>query len=217
MPHSVFVLEDNSATLASLCRSIESDERLALTGYASSLAAAQTWFESNPPPTCALVDLGLPDGRGEHLIEKISSDVDVLVMTVFADEKAVVGAIKSGAIGYLLKEQRDTQITDAIVDAIGGGSPISPSIARYLLNHFTNSNRQPDAKEQVLTKRERHVLTLVVKGFSYKEMADHMCLSVHTVTSHIQNIYKKLSVNSRGEAVFEALQLGLIDIQTNAK
>lgn len=217
MPHSVFVLEDHQDTLASICRSIEADPRLSLAGSAASLQGATEWFATQPKPRCALVDLGLPDGRGETLIRAIARDIDVLVMTVFADEKAVVGAIRAGAIGYLLKENTNADLSNAIVEVINGGSPMSPSIARHLLKHFNAATQAATPEKTLLTKRERHVLTLVVKGFSYKEMAECMSLSVHTVTSHIQNIYKKLSVSSRGEAVFEALQLGLVSLPGKAK
>lgn len=213
MSNRVFILEDHQPTLSSLMKSVSQDPRLEVCGTATTLAQAQDWFSSNPPPDAALVDLGLPDGRGEMLISNISHSVSVLVMTVFADETAVVSALKAGAIGYLLKERHGTDITDAIIDVINGGSPISPTIARYLLKHFA-SERDDLVLDNPLTKRETQVLSLVVKGLSYQEIAQHMSLSIHTIGTHIQNIYRKLSVTSRSEAVYEAVQLGLIDIRT---
>ena len=111
-------------------------------------------------------------------------------------------------------------ISKAILQMRGGGSPISPSIARHLLKHFhppqpesppapSGDDTTPD-RGPVLTRREHEVLRLIAKGFSYQEIAETLSLSVHTVTSHIKHIYRKLAVGSRGEAVYEASQIGLL-------
>jgi DNA-binding NarL/FixJ family response regulator len=210
----VFVVEDHPVTRRQLVGAVVDDLRLDLAGSAGSLAEATRWWQQGGRAAAALVDLGLPDGNGIdfiHLVAAGAAAPAILVITAFGDEKNVVSAIEAGATGYLLKERDPAHIADLIMTVLEGGSPVSPSIARHLLKRF----REPMAGRTAvaLTEREEEVLRLVVKGFSYKEIADGLGLSVHTVTSHIQHIYRKLSVRSRGEAVFEAIQMGLVDIR----
>jgi DNA-binding NarL/FixJ family response regulator len=213
----VFVVEDHAATRGRLMAAIDSDPRLVAVGEADTIAGALLWFATHHDVDAALVDLDLPDGNGVDLIASIARshpDVGVLVITVFGDEKHVVPAIEAGATGYLLKDRDETHVTASICEVLQGGSPISPSIARLLLNRFRTHRdvHAPIAGRVTLTAREEEVLTMVVKGYSYQEIASSMGLSIHTITSHIQHIYRKLAVRSRGEAVFEAIQLGLVDI-----
>ncbi len=213
---SVFVLEDHPATRAQLVEAIDGTKELAIAGSAGSLAEASAWLDEGNLADVALVDLGLPDGNGIEFIRAIQdrqSDTAVLVITAFGDEKNVVQAIEAGATGYLLKERDADHVSESILTVLNGGSPISPSIARYLLKRFQEPEESEDTNKVALTKREEEVLRQIVKGFSYKEIGENLDLSVHTVTSHIQHIYRKLSVRSRGEAVFEAIQLGLVDIR----
>lgn len=213
----VFVVEDHAATRARLMAAIDSDPRLAAVGEADTIAGALLWFAAHRDVDAALIDLDLPDGSGVDLIAAIAGShpsLGILVITVFGDEKHVVPAIEAGATGYLLKDRDEAHVTASICEVLEGGSPISPSIARLLLNRFRGQrdSAAPPAKGVTLTAREEDVLTLVVKGYSYQEIASSMSLSIHTITSHIQHIYRKLAVRSRGEAVFEAIQMGLIDI-----
>lgn len=211
---SVFILEDHQSTRRQLIGAIDSDPRLQVAGSAGSMAEALAWWNGGGRAAAALVDLGLPDGNGIEFIRLVTTHDDgpaVLVITVFGDEKHVVDAIAAGATGYLLKEREPAHVTDSIIAVLDGGSPVSPSIARHLLKRFRNAATHTDGPTN-LTDREEEVLRLVVKGYSYKEIAAGLDLSVHTVTSHIQHIYRKLSVRSRGEAVFEAIQMGLVDI-----
>ncbi len=213
---SVFVLEDHPATREQLCGAIDAAADLQTAGSAASLKEALDWWRDGNRSDVALVDLGLPDGNGIDFIREIcanSSETAVLVITAFGDEKNVVAAIEAGATGYLLKEREADHVTESILTVLNGGSPISPSIARHLLKRFQEPDDDAAEAKVVLTKREEEVLRQIVKGFSYKEIGENLDLSVHTVTSHIQHIYRKLSVRSRGEAVFEAIQLGLVDIR----
>ena len=212
----VFVLEDHPGTRGQLLEAVRSEPRLAIAGEAATLAEASDWLSTSGDATVALVDIGLPDGNGIDFIRALAglpSPPAVLVITAFGDEKVVVEAIEAGATGYLLKERDAAHITESILTVVEGGSPISPSIARHLLKRFREPVEEHKAEAVTLTQREEEVLRQVVKGFSYKEIAENLDLSVHTVTSHIQHIYRKLSVRSRGEAVFEAIQLGLVDIR----
>lgn len=207
----VFVLEDDPNTLRKLEETVQADERLRLVGSETTLGSALSWLQKDGEADIALVDLDLPDGHGSAFVSACSArseGPDCLVMTVFGDEQHVLSAIEAGAVGYLLKEQQGPAIGEAICATIAGGSAISPSIARQLLRRFRNPAEC--APEIALTPREEEVLQMIVKGFSYRDIASQLELSIHTVTSHIQHIYRKLAVGSRGEAVFEAVQLGLV-------
>jgi DNA-binding NarL/FixJ family response regulator len=137
---------------------------------------------------------------------------------VFGDERHVLSAVEAGALGYLLKDGRAGQLAAAILEMLAGGSPISAPIARQLLRRLQPAEAGeaagPAAKPEAprLSRREHEVLRYVVKGFNVPETARIMEVSPHTVTTHVRSIYRKLSVNSRGEAIYEALQLGLVQI-----
>lgn len=169
-------------------------------------------------PDVLLTDLGLPDGHGTTLIRTARNKdegIEIMVVSVFADERNVLDAIEAGATGYLLKDGNADYIAESILQLMAGGSPISPSIARHLLRRF---NKPPaiavkDDSAPHLTKRETEVLQGVAKGLSYNEVADMLGMSPNTITSHIKHIYRKLEVRSGKEAVFEAVQLGLIEIR----
>ena len=166
-------------------------------------------------PAVLLVDLGLPDGDGLEIIRETAQRwpaVLIMVITVFGDELKVVSSIKAGATGYLLKDDAAVGIGDAIRQILAGGSPISPAIARHLIRHFRpDSNHAPAPTAVTLTPREMEILTLASKGFSYAETAALLGLTSSTVSSYTKNIYGKLAVSSRSEAVYEATRMGLIN------
>ena len=173
-------------------------------------------------PDVLLVDLGLPDVSGIEVIRHASQTLptcECMVVTVFGDEEHVLASIEAGAAGYLLKDASEESFLSGIRELINGGSPISPIIARRLLKRFqTQAMSTTSAVENVgdetssvaLSDREREILHLASKGFNYPEMGKLMSISPHTVTSHVKKIYRKLTVHSRGEAVFEANRMGLI-------
>lgn len=218
--HRVLVVEDSPATQRQLVRAVESHAELCLAGAAGSLRAARALLESCGGCDVALVDLGLPDGNGMSLIPELvrrKPAPQVLVITVFGDERHVVGALELGAVGYLLKENEPADVAAAILAVIHGESPISPSIARHLLKRLRTPQPAASAppaspRETPMSARETEVLTLVAKGLTHKEIAGSLGVSVHTITTHVRHIYRKLSVNSRSEAVYEALQLGIVDL-----
>jgi DNA-binding NarL/FixJ family response regulator len=165
-----------------------------------------------------VVDLGLPDGDGIAVIREARSlhaDCDIIVVTVFGDEEHVVSAIEAGASGYLLKDCNTEEFLAAVDDLLAGGSPVSPMVARVVLNRL---RRVPDASPEpppqpetsALTERELEILTLVAKGFSFADICRLLTISTNTVKTHVNRIYRKLAVHSRGQAVHEAAQLGLI-------
>jgi len=217
--HTVLLVEDQEHTRERLARVIEGHPQLSLQAAVGSFAEGQKQLVKQAPRVL-LTDLGLPDGNGIDLIRTVQTNcpqTDCMVITVFGDEKHVIGAIEAGATGYLLKDGSADYIGESIMQMLNGGSPISASIARYLLKRFqaapaATPNESTSADAPKLTEREQEVLKLIAKGFAYGEIADMLHLSVHTVTSHIKQIYRKLAVRSRGEAVYEAMQLGLLNM-----
>lgn len=168
-------------------------------------------------PDVILIDLGLPDGSGLDLIREISAhspSVRILVITVFGDEQTVISAIRAGATGYLLKNTQPQQVAESVQMVLDGGSPISPAAANFVLKRLKENPTFQTASEESpnLTAREREILQFIAKGFNYAEIANRQQISVNTVAFHIKNIYKKLAVHSRSEAVFEAAELGLISL-----
>ncbi|MEZ5584372.1 MAG: response regulator transcription factor [Candidatus Competibacteraceae bacterium] len=216
--HDVLLVEDDQHTRERLARVIEGHPQLNLLAAVDCCSAARQVLAAHQPRVL-LTDLGLPDGNGIELIREVQRNqppTEVMVITVFGDEKHVISAIEAGASGYLLKDGGADYIGQSIMELLTGGSPISPAIARHVLRRFQRPPEPSPAPKQVaadapkLTGREQEVLQLIAKGFSYGEIADMLNVSSHTITTHIKKIYQKLSVRSRGEAVFEATQMGLI-------
>ena len=218
--HGVILVEDDDHTRERLARAIAGHPQLRLLGTGASCEQGRALI-ARLEPDVLITDLGLPDGSGIELIgeaRRRHPKLLALVITVFGDESHVVAAIEAGAMGYLLKDGTADYIGSSILEMIGGGSPISPPIARHLLRRFRASEPPPAeptpdaAAPPRLSDREREVLMLIVKGFSYAEIANLLGVSAHTVTTHVRGIYRKLEVHSRGEAVYEALALGLVKL-----
>lgn len=166
-----------------------------------------------------VVDLDLPDGFGLDLIRKTASeqrDIDIMVLANSNDDPHIVSAIESGATGYVLKSEIETHLVSAIRLLTAGGSPVSPSVAKSVLRAlrtYTASSAEKttnNIQTNPLSERESEILQLLAKGMSFNEIGDILTISPHTVTAHIKKIYRKLQVHSRGEAVYEAAQMGLI-------
>ena len=210
----VVVVEDDEPTRARLARVVDAHPQLRTVAAVGSCAAARAVLEGDPPAVL-LTDLDLPDGSGIELIQLVrtrGAGTLSMVITVFGDEQHVVAAIEAGALGYLLKDATADSIGRSILELLEGGSPMSPPVARYLLQRFAKAPEPavPSAGAAELSTREREVLTYIVKGFSYAEIARLLGLSTHTVATHVRRIYGKLEVHSRGEAVYEALATGLV-------
>jgi len=211
---NVFIVEDDAVTRESLRARIEAHPRLRV-GAASGTATDGIAALAAARPDVLLSDLGLPDGSGIDVIRaalRRYPDLPIMVITVFGNEKRVVAAIQAGASGYLLKDDPTHEIGAAIELLLGGGSPISPVIARHLIRHFQTPALEPaEAPRETLTPRELEVLNLASKGFSYTEIAQLLTLSSNTIASYTKRIYEKLAVGSRSEAIYEASRLGLLD------
>lgn len=222
-PVPVLLVEDDAVTRRMLSLSIEKEPSLHLQAALGSRQEALTWLEREKTGVL-VVDLGLPDGSGIDVIRLCANrhpSTHILVITTSSDEDNVIASIEAGASGYVLKDAGQADIVRAIRELQAGGSPISPTIARKLLAKVRGvspaGNVEEGRLEEVvpsvtLTKRETTILELIARGDSYGEVARQLSLSVGTVQTHIKNIYDKLSVHSRGEAVFEANRLGLLQL-----
>ena len=162
----------------------------------------------------ALIDLGLPDGSGVAVVEKLrdtQSECQSVIVTIHDDDDHLFPALQAGAFGYILKEQARELITEQLQRMAQGEPPLSPSIARKVIKYFSEQNKPqvnqlPDVQ---LTERESEVLLRVAKGFTLPEIGVQLGLSRHTIADYVKQIYRKLNVSSRAEAALEAQRLGL--------
>jgi DNA-binding NarL/FixJ family response regulator len=209
-PIRVAVVEDDAATRQRIVRSIEADSELEPAGSYATAGDALTGLARSLPDVF-LVDLGLPDMSGLDLIRIVARQYpacDVLVFTAFGDETSVLASLEAGARGYLLKGSLSLDIAFGIRDIKAGGSPLSPLIARHLLKHVGAA--RPKAEEDPLSPREKEILNAISRGYTYAETAKLLGIGAATVHTHLKRVYRKLAVNSKTEAVFEANKLGLI-------
>jgi DNA-binding NarL/FixJ family response regulator len=215
--HTVLLVEDEAHTRERLADVVRAHPSLRLLAAVGSCEDARHALSSGVPDVL-LTDLGLPDGNGLDLIREVRRrglGTQVMVITVFGDEEHVVNALEAGAAGYLLKDRSPEDIGQAILELVQGGSPISAAVARHLLRRFRSIDEHATTQAEPvphLSEREQEILRLVVKGFKFPEIAELLGVSAHTVKTHVRRIYEKLEVSSRGEAVYEALQLGLVGV-----
>ncbi|MBI9021486.1 MAG: response regulator transcription factor [Verrucomicrobia bacterium] len=156
-------------------------------------------------PDVVLMDIQLPDGTGIECTASIKEqipNVQVVVVTVYEDSDRIFRALQAGACGYLLKRAKPERIIQAIREALGGGVPMTPEIARKVIGQF-QTRAQTASEVDNLTSRENEVLRHVMHGMTNKEIADHMNVTVATVKFHLQHIYEKLHVHSRTEAALK--------------
>lgn len=220
-PIRVALVEDDAFIRASIARAIRSDSRLELVAELRTATEAMRWLAEQSPQVL-LVDLGLPDGSGIGVIAfaaKRHPRCDTMVVSMFGDEAKVLASIEAGAKGYLLKDAGGDEIARHIIDLHNGGSPMSPVIARQILRRVKSrpgtgepGGAAPDAgPECVLTEREIEVIKLLSRGFTYAESAERLRISVNTVRTHINHIYRKFAVGSGTSAVSKAMRMGILD------
>lgn len=164
----------------------------------------------------ALIDLALPDGNGMTVVQAISTRFPqcmIVVATLFDDDEHIFPALRAGAQGYLLKDQAPEHLVKQLRGISEGNPPLSPSVARRLLDHFRvvqETVSAEAAEDKLLTPREREVLIQLTRGFSITDIGTELNISRHTVGDHVKNIYRKLNISSRAEAALHAKSFGLV-------
>lgn len=209
--NTLWIVEDHAAFRRTLMRVLNTETGLKCTRDFDSCEKLLTALAKPEVPDLILLDVGLPGMSGLdgiRLIKERAPKVLVVILTVFEDDDKVFQAICAGAAGYLLKTSSAADITRAVRDALGGGSPMNPRIARRVLEMF--SKFAPKQNDYGLSEREKEILQLMTTGLIKKEIADRLTLSVHTVDTYLRRIYEKLAVNTRTGAVAKALKEGLV-------
>jgi DNA-binding NarL/FixJ family response regulator len=159
-------------------------------------------------PDILIMDIDMPDVNGLVGLKMLKSkypDAKVLMFTVFEDNDKVLNAICLGANGYILKSSSEQKISEAIQDVVNGGSPLTPAIASKILRHFPKKAVAATGEDNALSGKEKEVLELLVKGYSYKMIASELGKSTETIRTQIKNIYRKLNVASNAEAIIKTL------------
>ena len=203
----VAIVEDNNALRTSLENLLNKTEGIRCVASLNNLLNLVSELHRQVPDI-VLMDIGLPKISGIEGVRTVKSNfpsVQVLMFTVFEDDEKIFDAIRAGASGYLLKKTPPDEIIEAIKDLYHGGAPMSASIARKVIRSF-QSPATPVKQDFQLTARESEILYSLVDGLSYKKIADKYVVSISTVRTHICNIYHKLHVNSKAEAVAKILK-----------
>jgi DNA-binding NarL/FixJ family response regulator len=220
-PLAIVLVEDDVAFQDAFRAAVGAASDLSVIGVAATVAQARILLQG-PAADVLVVDLGLPDGSGIDVIREAHAlwpECAIMVSTTFADERHVIASIEAGASGYLLKDSALPAIPEDIRVLHGGGSPISPRIARQVLMRFRPDEKPVSTDDAAaadkaaapsLSEREQETLQLITRGFSFDEIAELMNVSRNTVLTFVRRIYTKLEVRSKTEAVFEARAHGLL-------
>ncbi|MCM2321655.1 MAG: response regulator transcription factor [Oligoflexia bacterium] len=205
----IAIVEDNTVTRETLKLLLSGESAISEVSTFENAETALTELEG-AAPDILLVDLDLPGMHGTELIRKVKQlhpPVNIMVYTVFEDRETVFAAIKAGASGYLLKGSSPRNLVESLFSLHQGGAPMSPKIARKVILEFQESVNQ---EENPLSVKESTIVRCVEQGLTYKEIAERLSISPHTVHTHIKNIYEKLQANGRREALRRARKIGII-------
>ncbi|MEI7906915.1 MAG: response regulator transcription factor [Bacteroidota bacterium] len=208
---SAWVVEDNALFQKTLMSLINDQKDMKCDRVFSTCEEAVETVQSAAAPDVILHDIGFSGMNGISSVEMIKGlrpKVQIIMVTVFDDDEHIFDALRAGATGYLLKSSTEKIIVDSIRDVIAGGSPMNSSIARKVVEYFSQNPK--DSLEYSLSPREKEILELVIRGFSNNMISEKMLVSVHTVDAHLRKIYEKLQVHSRAEAASKALKEKLI-------
>ncbi len=214
---TVAILEDSQDSLASMLRALDGRTGLKTPWqvvFTTHLCEnMMNWLNQNEVDVL-ISDLGIPDQSGLVAIKhckQVRPNTEIIVCSVFDDDIHLFDSLKFGANGYLLKSDIDTALLQSVQQLLDGGSPMSPRIARRVLQQLHPPVPPHIEQPSLLTPKELQILALIARGFKYSEIATLQHLSTHTVHSHLKNIYKKLQVSSKSEAIFEARASKYID------
>lgn len=210
----IIVVEDTAFVRTMLVTLLERQSPNKVVAAVESVEEALAYLTDNDADL-VILDLCLPGLSYDRAVKAIKNavpDLDIMVFTVSEDDETVFSALKAGATGYLLKTAEPLQILDALDEIKAGGSPMSPPIARRVLREFQKSPFHEELQEMIspLSNRETEILDLLYRGFNVTQIADNLCISPHTVHTHIKKIYSKLHVNTRSQAIYEAVKQKII-------
>jgi len=202
----ICIVEDDALILKSLQQVLNNAEGFSVTGTFFSAEAALENFKEHHPDVL-LLDIDLPGINGIDAIpklKKLQPELNIVMLTVHDESQLVFSALRKGAVGYLVKGSHSQLLLQGIREVHEGGAPMSPSIARQVIASFVPK------KESILSDRELEVLQKLSNGTNNKQIAEDLFVSTNTIKAHIKNIYKKLHVNSRAEAVSKGIKKGWI-------
>ena len=207
MQIKVAIVDDDEGIRTSLAALIRRAPTLKLAG---DYPDAETALKEIPrhPPDVVLMDINLPGIKGVECVRQLKSampSVQFLMLTVYEDSDSLFNSLKAGASGYLLKRTASARLLEAIRDVYGGGSPMTPQLARRVVQFFSKP-AEGELSVSRLTPGEREFLGQLANGYAYKEIADRMKISIDTVRSYVRTVYEKLHVHSRTEAVVKYLR-----------
>jgi DNA-binding NarL/FixJ family response regulator len=205
----IAIVEDNQILLENLKVLLTGEPNIEIIGTGSSAEGALKSVDFSNAYVL-LVDLGLPGMSGSELIEKVKAkypELEIMAHTVFENRESVFSAIKAGASAYILKGSRPVELIDALNKLHEGGAPMSPKIARMVIQELQDKGSD---EQYLLSQREKEVLKEIEKGMSYKEVANKLNISPQTIHTHIKKIYDKLHAHDRQDALLKARKKGII-------
>ena len=207
MPIKVVIVEDHKEIREMLCILVKGSSGFVFLEAFENAEDAMTQIP-NLNPDVVLVDIHLPQQSGIQCVIHLKSlcpQMQFVMCTSLEDTDTIFAALKAGANGYITKSTSPAKLLEAITEVYQGGSPMSAQIARKVVGAF-QKNTLPNPAFESLSQREQEILTLLSKGFRYKEIAEKLFISLETVRTHVRNIYEKLQVNSRTEAINKAFK-----------
>jgi DNA-binding NarL/FixJ family response regulator len=205
----VGIVEDNKKIRDLIQRYLDMQDDFECPVAVDSVEEMLEYLEEHTPPDVLLMDIQLPGMsgiKGIGIIKQKYPDTEIIMLTVYHDSHKIFDSLVAGASGYLLKHTSLPEIKESIQTLLDGGAPMSPQIARKVINHFKKPKKQVPEEDYGLTPREQDIINGLVDGLSYKLIADRYDISIDTVRAHIRNIYKKLHVNSKAEVIAKSLR-----------
>jgi DNA-binding NarL/FixJ family response regulator len=212
--HSGYIVEDHASAQKWLAAALQNAFPGISMQLASTMEEAHELLNSGYPEI-ALVDLNLPDGSGIEVIERLNRESPAtitVVTTIYDDDEHLFPALRAGARGYILKEQRKEEISRLLRGIINGEPPLSPSISQRMIRYFAgNEVMMPMPGTSLLSEREREVLSQIALGLSLKDVAAKLGVTHNTIATQVKSIYSKLNISSRAEAALAASRMGIVD------
>ncbi len=203
---NIVIVEDDATIREAIKDYLDSNRDFSCTNVFESVESFLAFLNKDNLPDVILMDIGLPGMSGISgikLIKEKFPEINIIMLTIYNDNHKIFQSLCAGASGYLLKNSPFSEIKKAIEIVYGGGSTMSPQIARKVIEHFQIGEKIP--KESILTDKEKEIVSCLVDGLSYKMIASQENISIETVRSHIKNIYKKLHVHSKAEVIKKSL------------